>query len=475
MTTRARRIALAALVLCGAGVFVAADDGSSTSFQSVTVRAGDTLWGIANTYLKEPTRWNELVKYNRQLGSDPTVALPGMVLRVPVKLIKEDLRAALLIFLANRVLSRRKDSADWVDAHAKMQLYKDDGLQTLEDSRARVRFIGGEVLSMEPNSMAILRPRARAKEGADLELLRGGISASRAKTITVSAIITPKTSDTRYVADLRDDLSTRVEVYAGKAEVEGSGTKIEVSAGYQTEVGLNSIPSVPNKIPDMSKLAARIAQSGLLVRPSDLRAAAPDAGKAPGILKPGTAPSASLGDRAQFNKDLKSLSIGVPITAYHIQASRSKEFDKILVDKTMDIDEDIDLDRMGLAAGRYWLRVATVDLLGAEGRFGSPRTYQVGSGGDVQSLLAGSGDNSGLSVYMPPEAGERVRTPRYRVRGRAASGMTVRVNGKDIDVDDQGSFESDLVLKEGPNRIRILATNVRGNQTDITRIVTFEP
>ncbi|MFH1620448.1 MAG: LysM peptidoglycan-binding domain-containing protein, partial [bacterium] len=71
------------MIFCLSGAPVRAQE-----FQKVTVRPGDTLWSIANTYLKDPTNWNEILKYNRLPSSDPSVALPGLVLKVPVYMIK---------------------------------------------------------------------------------------------------------------------------------------------------------------------------------------------------------------------------------------------------------------------------------------------------------------------------------------------------------------------------------------------------
>ena len=67
---------------------------AQTTFQDVVVKPGDTLWGISHAYLKDPARWDEILKYNKLPTQDPTVALPGMTLRVPIKLIKTSLRAA---------------------------------------------------------------------------------------------------------------------------------------------------------------------------------------------------------------------------------------------------------------------------------------------------------------------------------------------------------------------------------------------
>ncbi|MEQ1920413.1 MAG: LysM peptidoglycan-binding domain-containing protein, partial [Elusimicrobiota bacterium] len=80
---------LAAAVLIFAAVELpcrAAPD--EQDFQLVVVKPGDTMWAIANKYLKDPARWDEILKHNQLPTKDPTVALPGMTLRVPVRLIK---------------------------------------------------------------------------------------------------------------------------------------------------------------------------------------------------------------------------------------------------------------------------------------------------------------------------------------------------------------------------------------------------
>ena len=45
--------------------------------ESYTVRPGDTLWGIADEELDDPTRWRQIAKANKDTVEDPDLGLLG--------------------------------------------------------------------------------------------------------------------------------------------------------------------------------------------------------------------------------------------------------------------------------------------------------------------------------------------------------------------------------------------------------------
>lgn len=439
-----------------------------SAFQSVVVKRGDTLWGIANLYLKDPAKWDEILKYNRLPSSDPTVALPGMTLRVPVALIKEDMRAAKLVYLINKVNFRRKETADWKAAAQDMELFRGDGLRTYDDSRAKVQFLNKEFLSLEPNSMAIIKP---VNVETDVVLKSGGIFVGHSRVATVSATIVPKTRDTQFSARVRQDLSTLVEVYTGKAAVQAQGQSVDVTAGQQSEVKMGLAPAAPRPIADLPDFEARAAEfTGSEIQGEARVRVAKGAQLAFGS----DADSINKArDAGNLSGEVDSLRVGLPISGYRVQASRSREFDKVVFDKNYDPEDKIDLKSQNLPPGVYWWRVALIDLLGVEGKFSAPRLYSVGLNGAAQ-------DNNQIDlkdavVLIKPADDEEVSANVYQVQGLVKfDSVSVTVNGKPVRRDDGGNFTLDVKLKSGPNDLVIEATDPAGNSMTITRRLTAE-
>jgi hypothetical protein len=435
-------------------------------FQNVVVRQGDTLWGIAKTYLKDPSKWDQILKYNRLPSSDPTVALPGMTLRVPISLIKESLRAAKLIYMINRVLFRRRETADWKGTTEGMELYRGDSIKTMDASKAKVRFLNADLLSLDPNSLAVIKPM---HEDYDVELKTGGLFVGRSRVVTASARITPKTSDTQYSARVKSDLSTLVEVYTGVAAVEGQGKVVDVKAGMASEVKLGLAPSVPTKIADLPDFEARAAEfngqgtTGLSRVKLAAGAQLPTGAGADDIN--------NAGDAGGLRADVNTLSVGVPISGYRVEGARTRNFEKLVFDKVFDPDSKIDLTNENVPPGVYWFRIALIDLLGVEQTFSSPRLYSVGLGSQVQKVGV---DLKGSFVVSKPLGDEDVAVDVYTVVGRvSADNLSVKINGKPARQDEEGNFSLEIKLSDGPNTIEVSVSDPNGNVETLSRRVTL--
>lgn len=459
------RIAIFCLALRAAlgGVPPAGAQEDTAKFQNVTVRPGDTLWSISHTYLRDPAKWDQILRYNK-LPNDPTVALPGMVLRVPVNLIKEDMRAAALVYLVNRVNYRRQDTAQWHNAAADMQLYRGDSLRTFDSAKARVKFVNAQMLNLDPNSMVIIKPAAK---DYDLELKSGGVFVGRSRVVTASARITPKTNDTEYSAKVQSDLSTLVEVYKGVAAVDAQGKTVDVPAGMGTEIKLGMAPEVPKLISDLPRFEARAAEfaagaEGRTRSQVDARVAMPVAVTSEDI-------NASQ-DVDAFGSDMKALSIGKPVSGYHVQAARNRDFASVVFDKTYSTEEPIRMKDENIPPGVYWWRVATIDLLGTEQSFSAPRLYSLG----VARGNKGAIDLHTSFTLLRPAQDEHVSSDTYRVMGLIKQeNLNVTVDGKPARIDESGNFFATVRLKEGVNLITILVSDSYGHSTKLTRRVLY--
>jgi hypothetical protein len=364
---------------------------SAEELQTVIVRPGDTLWSISNTYLKDPTKWNELLRYNKLPSSDPSIALPGMALRLPVRLIKEQYRAAKLIYFLNEVLFLRTGAPDWKNVEMRMDLFRNDTLRTRIDARADVKFYTGQVLNLYPNSIAVLRPPD--KKNADVELKAGEMRGVRSRVVTASARITPKTKDTEFGAKIKEDLTTLVQVYKGKADVEAQGKTVEVAEGFATEVKLDMPPERPVQLPPLPELESghtalasgntpKLSTDGGVIslnmrkpgQASTLTASVPKSGN---ILKNVPDVGNAEDKNIDANEIVKMISVASPVQSYHLQVSRDQSFTTVALDKTYDAFDNIDLKNI-LPPGRYYMRVSLVDLLGFEGKFSSPRQITIG-------------------------------------------------------------------------------------------------
>lgn len=428
-------------------------------FQDVVVKPGDTLWGISNKYLKDPANWDQILKHNKLPTRDPTVALPGMTLRVPVRLIKSSLRAAHLVYSVNRVLFRRKETAEFKPAKMQMELFRGDALRTLDDSKARVKLLDKELLSLEPNSMAIIKP---VDGDGDLVLRAGSVFAGRARVVTASAQVIPKTADTRYAATVTPDLTTKVEVYKGLAQVDAQGRSVNVPEGMGTQVRPGLAPEVPKKIANWPELEARAMEFD--------SAAVVGGGAAPQPRGPSFAAPEVAGDAESLRGDLNSLRVGLPILGYRVQASKDQEFKTLSFDKKYDSEDRFSPSSEGLAAGAYWWRVSVIDLLGTEGKWSEPRYYTVGV---KRAASAAVIDLKKNVTIVSPREDEIVYDDKLRVIGVLRDDrLRVAVNGKVVRADADGNFVSEVSVNAGTNEIVVTVDDTKGNEIRISRRVT---
>ena len=312
---------------------------------------------------------------------------------MPVSLIKEQYRAAKLIFYENKVLLRKSGAADWNKVALSMELYRSDVLRTAAEARADVKFHTGEILNLYPNSMAVLRPPD--KKDIDVVLMSGEMRGVRSRVVTASARIIPGTRDTEFGAKIKDDMTTLVQVYKGLVKVEAQGKSVEVREGFASEVKLDMPPSAPMALPPMAAFEGagqtRLAKAGAPQVKMDgskfsLNMAAARKGRTGQAVRPGN-PGAGIeggpevGDVNAKGIDAaeiaKLISVANPVQAYHLQIAREQNFTNLVLNRNYDAFDELDLAEL-MPPGGYWMRVSYIDLLGFEGKFNAPRQITVG-------------------------------------------------------------------------------------------------
>ncbi|MFH2202212.1 MAG: FecR family protein [Elusimicrobiota bacterium] len=331
-----------------------------TKLDFIETESGDTLRSVAQKYLDDPTQWREILRHNKLPTKSPDVPLKATVLWLPSKLMKVRYRAAYLIDSAGTVLAREVNTTAWIQVAKGRLLHHDDGIKTRDDSWARVRFHDGSVISIGPNTTAVLQ--APKKSAYDVFLTSGTVYADRSRIKTGTSIIIPRGQKVQFNVTRNNDKTAEVQVYGGAADIkdlDGLDT-VTVKTGHMSKMDAGGLPEAPIRM-----LAANPAAEHAFSGRSDWAQLA--------LAQNFTQPLDPGFDLDDLLPDI----IGNPVAAYHIQIADDREFKTLRYDVMLGIYDKKNL-RSGLPNGKYWIRAATIDLLGDKGEFSKPRPYPVG-------------------------------------------------------------------------------------------------
>jgi len=110
-------------------------------FQIVYVREENTIFDIANMYLKEPERWKELTKYNILESTGRLTANSSLL--VPMDMVKNYLRPAFLTYRKGKVYIKRAHKQRWEKLASGYKVLCGDLIKTGKNSKVKIKFENG--------------------------------------------------------------------------------------------------------------------------------------------------------------------------------------------------------------------------------------------------------------------------------------------------------------------------------------------
>ncbi len=234
-----------------------------------TVRPGDSLWRIANTYLISPEYWSKVKELN---NIDEARHLPpGTRLRIPVEWLKQKSVSATVVNFRGSVHLIRDGQEQKLNAHQTIK--QGDSLRTGKNSSARIQFSDGSTILVLPNSeiklekleaqpdQALSKTVVKLIDGRVENQVKKQSGGSRYEITTPAAVAAVRGTNFRVAADNSGE-TMRSEVLEGKVGVTGEGVTQLVGAGYATMAKVGSPPSAPRQLPaapDLAGLSKRTA------------------------------------------------------------------------------------------------------------------------------------------------------------------------------------------------------------------------
>ena len=203
-----------------------------------TVRPGDTLWSVCETYAAFEKCWLELGQYNGI--SKPRALSIGERLRVPVAWLKQKPVAARVAYVQGQVLLGNKGT--------QRPLEKDERLKighrvVTREGSATLRFADGSLLTMLPNSEIVLDSVSAFRQSRSLSIevslptgeIRVRVPERTPKTRfdvkTPSAVAAVRGTQFRVSADTEEAV-TRGEVLEGNVALATTQSEVDVGAGF---------------------------------------------------------------------------------------------------------------------------------------------------------------------------------------------------------------------------------------------------
>lgn len=399
----------------------------------IEIKKGDTLHSFAERYLDDPSRWPELLEYNKIPSGNPNLIVPGDKLKVPVEMVKDEI--ADIVYMKNNVRLRRKKANIWEGAELYERLYPEDGIRTARSSFAQIKYLVGGMANISENSLVFLRPEKKRDNVIRLEI--GELRAKDVKVLTATAVIDPE-KGSEYMARVDEQKTTTLTVFKGKVDFISKGEIVTVNEGYMSVAKLNMPPMEPMRMPDPPKFKKeKKMEKGVKKDEAITREVA-----AKRILSKGIVDIELLMGSIDFTEERKESS-RTYIKKIHIQLARDKGFSRVVLDRKVD-NANPEYWKENLVDGTYWWHAAFIDNHGVQGKYS-----------DAIELVVRNRPPK-IEVTSPID-GEKINKKIVTVSGKTEQDVFLKINDNRAIVYEDGSFISAVILKPGPNKIIVKA------------------
>ena len=328
-----RNVIILSILLSLFPLAVSADDDHSIEF---IVKNGDNLYKICDKILENPEDWRWVAMVNQI--NNPHQIFPGQKLIIPTRLLKGIPIDGLVTFITGVVSIKLTGAEEWKKLHLNDKITQGNWIRTSEQGAIEISFENHFSVLLRPNTIIEITA-ARKKSAVYLMyklFLNIGKTISKIKQSTGKEtrfeIQTPSAvaaaRGTEFRAGVDSDITTRLEVLAGKVDVQAARQKVEVNAGEGTVVKKDKGPALPVKL--IGPPALMNFQPVYREMPLDF----------------------------QFESIPRAIS-------YRIMLARDKTFKDVLKDNVIKPQDRLKI--VGLEDGTYFLQSRSIDDTGLEG------------------------------------------------------------------------------------------------------------
>ena len=232
------------------------------------VQAGDTLSKISKEFLSDPSKWRELLQYNKV--DNPNKIVPGMTLKIPDNLAKKKTEVKNIAKLSKKlgtVKYKKENDTEWKEAELNQLFANDDTIITKETSSADIYFFDEPKVMVQVKENTIMKVKQEKVKSIHLSLgetfvkfLTHSKETKDPKFNVVTQTAVAGVRGTEFTSSTDKDGLDTYACTKGLIQVGAQGKIVEVPAGYATSVKKGEAPAEPQKILQKVKIKPVIKQ-----------------------------------------------------------------------------------------------------------------------------------------------------------------------------------------------------------------------